>query len=105
MLIRRWMTKNPATVSPIDTLLEAQRKMDEGNFRRLPVVEDGRVIAIITDRDLRQHAGQLEHTRVNGVMVRPVVTVEPNMLLDQAANLLMKHKVGGLPVVDRGKLE
>lgn len=104
MLIRRWMTKNPATISPIETLDDARRKMDKGNFRRLPVVKGGQLVGIITDRDLRQHVGQLEHTRVDAVMAKPVITVEPDMLLDQAANLLVKHKVGGLPVLDAGKL-
>jgi len=104
MLIRRWMTKNPAIVSPSETLIDARRKMDKGNFRRLPVVEHGQLIGIITDRDLRQHAGQLEHTRIDAVMARPAITVAPDMLLDQAANLLVKHKVGGLPVMDGGKL-
>jgi acetoin utilization protein AcuB len=104
MLIRRWMTRNPAIISPTETLAEARRKMDKGNFRRLPVVEDGQLIGIITDRDLRQHVGQLEHTRVDAVMARPVIMVAPDMLLDQAANLLVKHKAGGLPVMDGGKL-
>ena len=104
MLIRRWMTKNPATISPVETLDDARRKMDKGNFRRLPVVKSGQLVGIITDRDLRQHVGQLGHTRVDAAMAKPVITVQPDMLLDQAANLLVKHKVGGLPVLDGGKV-
>ena len=104
MLIRRWMTKDPVVIGPGEMLAEARRKLDKGNFRRLPVVEHGKLIGIITDRDLRQHVGQLEHTRVDAVMARPVITVAPDMLLDQVANLLVKHKVGGLPVIDGGKL-
>lgn len=65
--------------------------MDKGNFRRLPVVKGGQLVGIVSDRDLRQHVGQLEHTRVDAVMAKPVITVEPDMLLDQAANLLVKH--------------
>ena len=42
--------------------------------------------------------------RVDAVMARSVITVAPDMLLDQAANLLVKHKVGGLPLMDGGKL-
>jgi len=98
------MTENPAIIAPTDTLAVARRKMDKGNFRRLPVVEKGQLVGIITDRDLRQHVGQLEHTRIDAVMVKPVITVAPDMLLDQAANLLVKHKVGGLPVIEGGKL-
>jgi acetoin utilization protein AcuB len=104
MLIRRWMTKDPIAIGPGEMLAEARKKMDKGNFRRLPVVENGQLIGIISDRDLRQHVGQLEHTRVDAVMARSVITVAPDMLLDQAANLSVKHKVGGLPVMDGGKL-
>jgi len=104
MLIRRWMTRNPAVIAPTDTLAVARRKMDKGSFRRLPVVENGRLVGIITDRDLRQYVGQLEHTRIDAVMAKPVITVAPDMLLDQAANLLVEHKVGGLPVMEGGKL-
>jgi acetoin utilization protein AcuB len=104
MLIRGWMTGNPTLIAPTDTLAEARRRMGKGNFRRLPVVEDSQLVGIITDRDLRQHVGQLEHTRVAAVMAKPVITVAPDMLLDQAANLLVQHKVGGLPVMERGRL-
>jgi acetoin utilization protein AcuB len=100
MLIRRWMTKNPVVIGSRETLAEARRRMDKGNFRRLPVLEDGELVGVITDRDLRQQIGQLEHTRVGTVMAKPVITVTPDMLLDQAAYLLVKHKVGGLPVVE-----
>jgi acetoin utilization protein AcuB len=104
MMIRRWMTKDPVAIGPDELLVEARRKMDKGNFRRLPVVKDGQLIGIITDRDLRPQVGQLEHTRVDAVMARPVITMAPDMLLDQAANLLVKQKIGGLPVMDGGKL-
>ncbi len=104
MLIRRWMTRNPVTVSPDELLSEARHKMNTGGFRRLPVVEGTQLVGIITDRDLRQQAGQLDHMRVNAVMTGRVVTVAPDMLLDQAARLLVQHKVGGLPVIENGKL-
>ncbi len=104
MLIRHWMTKNPVVIGPGEMLIEARKKMDQGNFRRLPVVEKGQLIGIISDRDLRQHVSQLDRTRVDSVMARPVITVAPDMLLDQAANLLVKHKVGGLAVMDGGEL-
>ncbi len=100
MLIRRWMTKDPVAVAPTGTLAEARRKMDEGHFRRIPVVEGGRLVGIVTDRDLRQYIGQLEHTRVDAVMTAPVMTARPDMLLDQAARLMLDHKVGGLPVTE-----
>jgi acetoin utilization protein AcuB len=104
MQISRWMSKNPVTIGPRETLGDARRAMDGGGFRRLPVLELDELVGIITDRDVRQQVGQLEHTRVDAVMTKPVVTVTPHMLLDEAANLMVKHKVGGLPVVEDRKL-
>jgi acetoin utilization protein AcuB len=104
MEISRWMSTKPVTIGPRETLADARREMDEGGFRRLPVLEQGKLIGIITDRDLRQHLGQLEHTRVDAVMAKQVITATPHMLLDEAANLMVKHKIGGLPVMDNGKL-
>lgn len=104
MLIRNWMTSNPATISPNQTLAEARRKMDQGGFRRLPVTDRGSLVGIITDRDLRQHAGQLEHTRVDAAMTPRVITASADMLLDQAARLFVDKKVGGFPVIDGDRL-
>lgn len=104
MLIREWMTRNPAVIKPTDTLADARSAMNKGNFRRLPVVERGALVGIISDRDLRQQAGQLEHTRVDAVMTQSVITATPDMLLDRAAHLLLEHKIGGLPVVEGKKL-
>ena len=104
MLIQRWMTTNPATIGPGEFLAQARQKMDNGDFRRLPVVEAGRLVGMITDRDLRQHANQLEHTRVRTAMTTPVIIATPDMLLDQAAVLFVRNKIGGLPVMDGGKL-
>jgi acetoin utilization protein AcuB len=104
MEVARWMTKNPVTVESNQRLSAVRQKMDKGNFHRVPVVDDGEVVGMISDRDLRQHAGTLDNVKVNGVMTRPVVTVTPTTMLEQAANLLVKHKIGGLPVVDQGRV-
>jgi acetoin utilization protein AcuB len=104
MEVGRWMTKNPVTVESIQRLSAAQQKMDKGNFHRLPVVDDGKLVGMISDRDLRQHTGTLDNVKVNGVMSKPVVTVTPTTMLEQAANLLVRHKIGGLPVVDQNRV-
>jgi len=104
MLVGKRMTANPVTIAPEDYLVEARAKMVQGRFRRLPVVQEGRLVGIITDRDLRQHVGFLERTKVNAAMTENLVTVRPQTTLEQAAQLLLKHKIGGLPVVEEGKL-
>jgi len=62
------MTPNPVTVSSRDTLASAKNLMDTGGFRRLPVVDGGRLVGILTERDIRGHTGVLERTRVNAAM-------------------------------------
>ena len=104
MEVTRWMTKNPVVVDSKDSLATVRRKMDKDNFHRVPVVDDGKLVGIVSDRDLRQHIGSLEDVKVNGAMTKMVVSVAPTTMLEQAANLLVKHKIGGLPVVEQGKV-
>jgi acetoin utilization protein AcuB len=94
------MTKDPVIVSPDDLLIQARLKIQKGNFRQLPVVADGQLVGIITDRDMREHAGYLDRTEVKAVMSRKPLSVTPAMTLEAAAQLLLKHKIGGLPVVE-----
>ncbi len=91
-------------VSPRDTLAKAKTLMEAGGFRRLPVVEGGRLVGIITERDLRQHIGYLDATRVDGAMSGTPMTVPPYSSVQDAARLLLQHKIGGLPVVEGGRL-
>ena len=98
------MTRHPETIHPEDTLAKAKEMMDAAGFRRLPVVKDGAVVGMLTERDLRTHAGYLESTRVNGAMSCPIVSVGPNSTVQEAARLLLQRKIGGLPVLDAGKL-
>jgi CBS-domain-containing membrane protein len=65
MLVQNRMTKNPETISPDEFLASGLVKMRKGGFRRLPVVQDAKLIGTITDRDLREHAGLLERTKIS----------------------------------------
>lgn len=104
MLVGKRMTKAPVTITPEDYLATAQAKMEQGKFRQLPVVKEGRLVGIVTGRDLSRHAGFLERTKVNVAMTEKLVTVNPRSTLEEAAQLLLKHKIGGLPVVDGKEL-
>ncbi len=104
MNVARWMTKDPVVVESKDTLATVRQMMDKRNFHRVPVVDGGKLVGIVSDRDLRQHTGALSRVKVNGAMTTSVVSVTPTTVLEEAANLLVKHKIGALPVVDRDKL-
>lgn len=102
MLVSKRMTEKPVTVDPDDSLAHALSLMQKGKFRRLPVLQRGTLVGVVTDRDIREHAGHLEHTKVNAAMTDTPLTVTPGIALESAAGLMLRHKVGGLPVVDRG---
>lgn len=97
MLVSYRMTKEPITVEPDDLLSRAAHKMKAGGFRRLPVVSDGKLVGIVTERDLREHRGQLEHTKINGVMTKNLFTVSPEITLEEAAQIMLEQQIGGLP--------
>jgi acetoin utilization protein AcuB len=88
MLVRHRMTRNPMTVTPQDTLATAQEKMSSGHFRRLPVVHDGILVGILTDRDIRRHVGMEERTRVVAAMTESPLTVSPLTPVEEAVHLM-----------------
>jgi acetoin utilization protein AcuB len=98
------MTKHPVTITSEELLSQAKEKMAAGRFRRLPVVSDGKLTGIITERDLRQYAGVLERTKVNAVTTEKPITVGPESMLEDAADIMLKHQIGGLPVLHQGQL-
>ena len=104
MLVGKRMSKDPVTVTAEDLLIQARLKMQRGGFRRLPVVSDGQLVGIITDRDMREHTGYLDRTEVKTAMSKKPVTVTPATTLETAAQILLKRKIGGLPVMENGRL-
>jgi acetoin utilization protein AcuB len=104
MQIVNLMTPDPVTIGQHDTLAKAKAAMDEGRFRRLPVIDNGRLVGIVTERDLREYSGYLESTRVNAAMRTALITVTPYNTVEDAARLMLKHKIGGLPIVAGGTL-
>jgi acetoin utilization protein AcuB len=97
------MTRHPETIHPDSTLAKAKQMMDVAGFRRLPR-ERRELVGMLTERDLRAHFGYLESTKVNAAMSTPVMSVSSNSTVQEATRLMLRHKVGGLPVLDSGKL-
>jgi acetoin utilization protein AcuB len=104
MLAAKRMRKNPEIIAPDDYLVAARDKMQQGRFHRLPVIKNGKLVGIITDRDLREHKGFLERTKVSAVMTENLMTVTPRVTGEKAAQLMLSHNIGGLPVTDDGRL-
>lgn len=104
MELAHWMSRDPVCISPDDTLATAKELMDTGRFRRLPVMNNGKLVGIITERDLRQHWGYLDSTKVDAAMTPDPVTITPRVTAENVARLMLQHKIGGLPVVENGQL-
>lgn len=107
MLVRDRMTPNPTTVRPDSDPMAAQTILRYGKFGRLPVVDaNGTLVGIITASDLDLFLSSApspgvvkRQFRVDQVMRSPVHTVSPEYPLEEAAQMMLLHKVGGLPVV------
>jgi len=102
------MTRDPITARPESDPLAAVALLKCGGFRRLPVVDaEGKLVGIVARNDLEvflSKAGspgilKRQH-RVDQMMSREVMTVPPDCPLEEAANLMVKHKIGSLPVVE-----
>jgi len=110
MFVRDCMTRDLVTVRPESDPLAAVALLKCGKFRRLPVVDaEDKLVGIVTGNDLQAFLSQAESPgvirrqhRVDQVMSRDVVTVSPDCPLEEAASLMVEHKVGSLPVVDDG---
>jgi CBS domain-containing protein len=108
------MTQNPASVTPDEALQTAIGKMEKGRFRHLPVVDqEQKLIGMLSDRDIRlirpslafvdkeEASLQLWSIAVQQAAVFDPVKVKPDTTLKEAADLMLRWQVGGLPVVDR----
>jgi len=113
MLVKHRMQTDPVTIRKEDTLRFAADMLKDKRIRTLPVVENRKVIGVVTDRDVRQAWASsatsletrelyylLEKVRVEEIMTKHPATVTPETTIEDAAKLLHDRKIGGLPVVD-----
>lgn len=119
MLVQGVMTRNVVTVSPDTSAIDALRIMKEHGFSRLPVVDKGRLVGVVTERRLERIKPptatprlwqitylfyQLSHTTAGGVMRKKVVTVKPTDTVEYAVAKAQSARVGTLIVLDNDKI-
>jgi CBS domain-containing protein len=106
--VRDAMTEDPRSIGVSASVVEAARLMREQHIGSLPVTEDERLVGMITDRDITTRvvaeSAAPETTSVGDVFSRDLVSVEPNNDLDEALQLMARHQVRRLPVVENGRL-
>src|SRR5688572_28322783 len=109
MLVREWMTSPPIVAPARLSAPEALRLMDLQKVRRLPVEDEGRIVGIVTKNDLQSKLGPFAISwrrlklLVTDAMTPKPVTIGPDEPLEQAAALMLTHKISGLPVVEGGR--
>ena len=107
MNIRDVMTPNPTTVSPNDSIQSAARVMRDEDTGVVPVVDNGKPVGVITDRDIvvRAVAEDRELNRpVRDIVTTELVAVHPDMSVQEATELMSEHQVRRLPVIDNNRL-
>ena len=117
MLVRDLMTPNPITVSPETPVFEARKLMLDSRIRHLLVVGDDKLVGMVTDRDIRLSLPSqatslsvweahylLARLTVSKIMSRALVIIGPDCEAADAARLMLTRSIGGLPVVEWGRV-
>jgi len=117
LLVQDWMTRDPLTVGPDTSAVEAYERMRQRKIHRLPVVAGGRLVGIVTRSDIegtgsfqRTEAGwhearfALAGTVVEEVMTRDPIAVTVTTPVRDAVALMLQHHLSGLPVVENDRL-
>ena len=106
--VRDAMTEDPRSIGASASVVEAARLMRKEHIGSLPITDDKNLVGMITDRDITTRvvaeAADLTTTSVGDVYSRDLISVEPEKDLEEALQLMARHQVRRLPVVENGRL-
>jgi len=113
MLVRNWMTQNVIMVDANDSVMDATKKLKENDIRRLPVTRKGKLVGIVTDRDLKRASASdattlevhellylISKIKVKEIMTKNPITVPFDFTVEETAEVLMKNKISSVPVLN-----
>lgn len=113
MLVRNWMSRNIVTISIDESMQQAMKLLKDNNIRMLPVMKKGQLAGIVTDRDIKQASASdastldvhellylISKIKVKDIMTPDPLTVPDDCTVEEAADLMMKNKISGVPVVN-----
>ena len=111
---RTIMTKSVVTASPSDTVGHALRTLEDQSIRHLPIVDDGRLVGMVSDRDLREyrlplmdelddpkHADELLDTPLSSLDLGAVLSLDAGESVTQAIDLMLEYGIGAVPVIEQ----
>jgi acetoin utilization protein AcuB len=113
MLVINWMSKPAITIDENASMNDAIKLLKNHDIKMLPVMRKGNLVGVITDRDLKRASASdatsleihellylLSNIKIENIMTKDPVTVPPNYTIEETAEILLKHKISGVPVVD-----
>lgn len=113
MLVQNWMSKKVITVNANDSMQDAMRLLKENDIRMLPVMKNGNLVGIVTDRDLKRASASdattleihellylVSKIKIKEIMTKDPITVPFDYTVEEVAEVLLENKISGAPVVD-----
>lgn len=113
MLVKDWMSTDLITVDPDTSVMKASQILKENDIRRMPVMVEGKLVGLVTDRDLKEASPSkattldmhelyylLSELKVQDIMAKRVLTIRETDTIERAAVIMLENRVTGLPVVD-----
>lgn len=113
MLVKNWMSKPVVTIDANDAMNDAIKLLKKHNIKMLPVMEKGKLVGIVTDRDLKKASASdattleihellflLSNIKIKEIMTKKPITVPFDYTIEETAEVLLKHNISGVPVDD-----
>lgn len=118
MLVKNWMSRNVFTITPEDSMQDAVYLMREHKVRTLPVVKNDKVVGIVSETDIKRASASdatgldvheilylISKIKIKDIMSKNPITVHEDLTVEETAEILMKEKISGVPVLDNeGKI-
>jgi acetoin utilization protein AcuB len=113
MLVKNWMSKNVITVNEDDSMQDALKLLKQHSIRMIPVLKNGQLVGVVTDRDLKRASASdattldvhellylISKIKVKNIMSKNPIFVPPDLTVEETAEVLLNNKISGAPVVD-----
>jgi len=117
MLVMNWMSKTVVTVDINDSMKDAIKLLKENDINMLPVMEKGKLVGILTDRDVKRSSASdattleihellflISKIKAKDIMTKDPITVSSDYTIEETAGVLLENNVSGVPVVDKKKV-
>jgi acetoin utilization protein AcuB len=114
MLVKNWMSKPAFTINAEASMHDAIKLLKNNNIKMLPVMEKGKLVGIVTDRDIKRASASdatsleihellylISKIKIQEIMTKNPITVPHDYTVEETAEILLKHNISGVPVIDQ----